>query len=382
MLVERTNVTNHDESLKQTALTERHKTLGARMVPFAGWEMPVQYEGILAEHAAVRNQAGLFDLGHMGQVEVTGPDALEFLQYSTSNDVSTVEPGKAKYGLLPNDDGGVVDDIIVYRYPEGRDGYMVCINAANIDKDVARWQELIARRSDLNVSLVDISPDLGMIAIQGPNAVEIVKLITTDPVEKIEYFSWVAGNIAGVEAMVARTGYTGEDGYEFYAPQDQIGTIWDALMEAGAPLGLVPVGLGARDTLRLEARMPLYGQELSDTISPYEAGLGWAVSLTKGDFVGREQMAAIKEKGATRRTVGFVTTGRSGAPRTHCEVQVGGKTVGEVTSGTFSPTLQQNIGLAIVDRDVAGIGKPLQIIVRGKPVDAVQVKVPFYKRDS
>jgi aminomethyltransferase len=373
-------VAAQDETLKQTALTERHKALGARMVPFAGWEMPVQYEGILAEHAAVRERAGLFDLGHMGQVGITGPDALEFLQYTTTNDVSSLEPGEAKYGLLPNDDGGVVDDIIVYRNPPGQDGYMVCINAANIEKDVARWQELAARRSDLNVSVTDLSPSLGMIAIQGPRAVEIVKQVTTDPVEEIGPFSWRNATVAGVEASVARTGYTGEDGYEFYAPQDQIGAIWDALMTAGEPFGIAPVGLGARDTLRLEARMPLYGQELSDTISPYEAGLGWAVSLTKGEFVGREQMAAVKDRGAPRRTVGFVTMGRSGAPRTHCEVQVDGRTVGEVTSGTFSPTLQQNIGLALVDRDVAGIGKPLQIIVRGKPVEAVQVKVPFYKR--
>ena len=352
------------------------------MVPFAGWEMPVQYEGILAEHAAVRNQAGLFDLGHMGQVDVSGPDALAFLQYSTSNDLASLEPGQAKYGLLPNDDGGVIDDIIVYRYPAGRDGYMVCVNASNVERDVARWQELVARRPDLDVTVTNVSPDYGMIAIQGPKSVEIVKRVTTDPVEDIDYFTWQAATIAGVETLTARTGYTGEDGYEFYAPQDQIAMIWDALMEAGAPLGLVPVGLGARDTLRLEARMPLYGQELSDTISPYEAGLGWAVNLTKGDFVGRDAMAAMKEKGAPRRTVGFVTTGRSGAPRTHAEVQVDGQTVGEVTSGTFSPTLQQNIGLALIDREAAGIGKPLQIIVRGKPVDAVQVKVPFYKRDA
>jgi aminomethyltransferase len=276
----------------------------------------------------------------------------------------------------------VVDDIIVYRYPEGRDGYMVCINAANIDKDVERWHELVARRSDLEVTVTNVSPYLGMIAIQGPKAVEIVKQITEAPVDSIGNFAWKQGEVTGVDTLIARTGYTGEDGFEFYAAQDQIGKIWDALMEVGTPLGLKPVGLGARDTLRLEARMPLYGQELSDTISPYEAGLGWAVSLTKGDFVGREPMAAVKAQGAPRRTVGFVTTGRSGAPRTHCEVQVDGRTVGEVTSGTFSPTLQQNIGLAIVDREVAGIGKPLQIIVRGKPVDAVQVKVPFYKRDA
>jgi aminomethyltransferase len=380
MRVEGVNVGEDVQTLKQTALTERHKALGARMVPFAGWEMPVQYEGILAEHAAVRERAGLFDLGHMGQVEVTGPDALEFLQYSTTNDVSSLQPGEAKYGLLPNENGGIVDDIIVYRYPEGKDGYLVCVNASNTGKDLAHWQSLANRRRDLSVNLRDLSPTLGMIAIQGPRAVEIVKQISSDAVEDIGPFSWRSIMVAGVNAYVARTGYTGEDGYEFYAPQDNIGVIWDALMSAGEHYGIAPVGLGARDTLRLEARMPLYGQELSDTINPYEAGLGWAVSLTKGDFVGREQMAAVKDKGADRRTVGFVTQGRTGAPRPHCEVQVAGRTVGEVTSGTFSPTLQRNIGLALVERDVAGVGKPLQIIVRGKPVEAVQVKVPFYKR--
>lgn len=373
---------DNGDSLKQTPLGDRHRALGARMVPFAGWEMPVQYEGILAEHKAVRTAAGLFDLGHMGQVDVTGPDALAFLQYSTSNDVSELEPGRAKYGLLQNDNGGVVDDIIVYRHLEGEDGYMVCVNASNTDKDVARWLEVAERRPDLDVTITDRSPELGMIAIQGPNAVKIVEQVTSDPVSDVDYFSWIQGIIGGVPARIARTGYTGEDGYEFYTDLADIATVWDALMEAGKDDGLVAVGLGARDTLRLEARMPLYGQELGDDISPYEAGLGWAVSLTKGDFVGREPIAEAKTNGVPRRTVGFVTTGRSGAPRTHAPVQVDGVDVGEVTSGTFSPTLGQNIGLALIDKTYAGIGKPLQIIVRDKPVEAVQVRTPFYKRES
>lgn len=370
----------NNTSLKQTALYDRHRDLGARLIPFAGWEMPVQYEGIIAEHRAVRNQAGLFDLGHMGQLEVTGPDALAFLQYTTTNDLSALRPGQAKYTLLSNENGGVIDDLIVYRSPEGEDGYMVVMNASNADRDVAWWQEMRARRDDMNVSLRDISPEIGMIAIQGPRAEEITQRITGTPLAEIDYFAWQNADIAGVSTKIARTGYTGEDGFEFYASNQDIGRIWDALMDAGEDSGLVPVGLGARDTLRLEARMPLYGQELGDDISPYEAGLGWAVSLDKGDFVGRDRMAEVKEQGPERRTVGFKMTGRGGSPRTHYRVQVDGEDVGEVTSGAMSPSLGENIGLALVKRSVSGVGKPLQVVVRGKPVDAVQVKTPFYKR--
>lgn len=342
--------------------------------------MPVQYEGIIAEHRAVRSQAGLFDLGHMGQFEVTGPDALTFLQYTTTNDLSGLVSGQAKYTLLSNENGGVIDDLIVYRYPEGEDGYMVVMNASNADRDVAWWQEVRARRDDLNVNLGNISDDLGMVAIQGPQAEEITQRIASIPLQSIEYFTWRNGDIAGVSTKIARTGYTGEDGFEFYASNDDIGRIWDSLMDAGKESGLVPVGLGARDTLRLEARMPLYGQELGEDISPYEAGLGWAVSLDKGDFVGRDRMALVKEQGAERRTVGFRLTGRGGSPRTHYRVQVDGQDVGEVTSGAMSPTLGENIGLALINRSASGVGKPLQIVIRGRPVDAVQVKTPFYKR--
>ena len=368
--------------LKRTALFEQHEALGAKIVPFAGWEMPVQYEGILAEHKRVRSGVGLFDLGHMGQVEVTGPDALEFLQYTTTNDISGLAPGDAKYGLLPNDNGGVVDDIIVYRCPEGEPGYMVVVNAANTDKDVAWWEELRQRRLDLDVNLDDISHKLGMIAIQGPLASQVVGKITDERIDDIPYFSWKNAEVAGVNAKIARTGYTGEDGFEFYATQDDTVAIWSALLTAGQEEGIAPIGLGARDTLRLEARMPLYGQELGDDISPYEAGLGWAVSLKKGEFVGKEQMQSVKSAGAPRRTVGFMTTERSASPRSHCAVQLDGREIGYVTSGTFAPSLGQNIGLALIDREYAGIDKPLQIIVRDKAVNAVQVKTPFYKREA
>jgi aminomethyltransferase len=365
---------------KRTALHQRHIELGGRMVSFAGWEMPIQYTGILGEHKAVRTAAGLFDLGHMGQVEFTGPDALAFLQRTTTNDVSTLTPGDAQYALLPNDQGGVVDDIIVYRRPEGEDGYLVVVNAANRQRDVAWWQELRERYSDLDVSVRDLSEATGMLAIQGPRAEVITAAVTDTDLAGIENFSWRRGVVAGTDALIARTGYTGEDGFEFYADNDEIVTIWDALFAAGEREGLVPVGLGARDTLRLEARMPLYGQELGDDISPYEAGLGWAVKLDAKEFVGQEAMAAVKAGKPKRRTVGFTTVGRSSAPRSQCRVFAGGTEVGHVTSGAFSPTLQKNIGLALVDRAFAGVGKPLQVEIRGKLVDAEQVKTPFYKR--
>lgn len=368
--------------LKRTVLFERHMELGARIIPFAGWEMPVQFEGILAEHNRVRSRVGLFDLGHMGQVAVTGPDALEFLQYTTTNDLSGLAPGEARYGLLPNDKGGVVDDIIVYRSPEGEPGYMIVVNAANTSKDVEWWQELRNRRPNWDVTLHDISSEVGMIAIQGPLASKVVSKVTSENIDEVPYFSWRNAVVAGVNAKMARTGYTGEDGFEFYAAQDATVAIWNALLEAGNDEGIAPIGLGARDTLRLEARMPLYGQELADDISPYEAGLGWAVSLKKGDFVGRGPMESMKTAGAPRRIVGFATTERSATPRSHCEVRLNGREIGSVTSGTFSPTLGQNIGLALIDREYAGIGKPFQITVRDKAVNAVQIKTPFYKRDA
>jgi aminomethyltransferase len=373
-------MTNSTATDRRTALHQRHIDSGARMVSFAGWEMPIQYTGILGEHQAVREAAGLFDLGHMGEVAFTGPDAEAFLQWTTTNDVSALAPGAAQYALLPNETGGAIDDIIVYRRPEGEEGYLVVVNAANHERDVAWLNELRKRRNDLDVTVTDVSGETGMIAIPGPKAEAITAKVTDADLGAIAPFHWARGTVAGIDAMIARTGYTGEDGFEFYASNDDIVTIWDALMEAGEPEGLVPVGLGARDTLRLEARMPLYGQELGEAISPYEAGLGWAIKPDAKDFVGREAMVATKGTGSTRKAVGFTTVVRSSAPRTHCKVFVDGEEIGEVTSGALSPTLQGNIGLALIDRAHAGVGKPLQIEIRGKLVDAEQVKTPFYKR--
>jgi len=370
-----------DVESKKTPIYDRHIAEGARMIPFAGWIMPVQYRGIIAEHKAVRTAAGLFDIGHMGQVDVTGPDALAFLQYLTPNDVAALEHAQAHYSLLPNKEGGVVDDIIIYRRPHG-DGYMVVINAANRAKDVAWMQKIRSERPDLDVTVDDITDRTGMIAIQGPKAIAIVQSLTTADLAGVPYFSWLELDVAGIHAFAGHTGYTGEDGYEFFTKKSDILPLWDALIEAGQGYGLQPIGLGARDTLRLEARMPLYGNELADDINPLEAGLGWVIKLEKGDFVGRPPIAAMKESGPPRRTVGFRLTERGGSPRSHYEVRANGKPVGHVTSGAMSPTLGENIGLALIDREAAGIGKPLEIIIRDKPVAAVQVKLPFYKRSS
>lgn len=369
------------DALQHTALTSRHEALGARMVPFAGWYMPVQYSGILNEHRTVRTAAGLFDLGHMGQVRVTGPDALDYLQQVTSNDVAALQPGEAQYSMLPNPTGGVIDDIIVYRLQD-EPGYFVVINAANHAKDVAWLQEQRSARPRLEVEVRDVSDDLGMIAIQGPNALEIVGALTDAPLAELKPFSCSRATVAGIPLLAARTGYTGEDGFEFYVPQDATMALWDALMAAGEPLGLAPIGLGARDTLRLEARMPLYGNELADDISPLEAGVGWAVKLDKGDFVGRDAIARLKEDGVPRKTVGFRLVERAGSARHGYEVQVDGHVVGVVTSGGRSPSLGDEIGLALVDAGVAGVGKPLDIIIRGRPVRAEQVKLPFYRRSK
>lgn len=370
---------DEQEVTQKTPLYDRHIALGAKMIPFAGWIMPVQYAGIIAEHRCVRSEAGLFDLGHMGQVEVTGPDALSFLQYIATNDVSKLEPGHAQYSLLTNEQGGVVDDIIIYREPS-KEGYMVVVNASNKEKDVTWMQEWARRRSDLRVSVLDISDRLGMVAIQGPESEAIVSKLTSIDLAELPGFTLVEGEIAGIPVKLARTGYTGEDGFEIYPPIDRTVELWDALMSAGAAHGLQPVGLGARDTLRLEARMPLYGNELGDDITPLEAGLGWAVDLNKGEFVGSAALVAQKAAGVPRKTVGFQMTERSGAPRSHCSVQVNGSEVGYVTSGAMSPTLGENIGLALVESSAAGVGKPLEIVIRDRPYSAVQIKLPFYRR--
>jgi aminomethyltransferase len=373
-------LTETDTEVLYTPLYDRHVALGARLIPFAGWMMPVQYEGILHEHRVVRGKAGLFDLGHMGQVEVTGPDSLEFLQYVATNDVSKLEPGQAQYALLTNENGGVVDDIIIYRPNEG-EGYFVCVNASNKDKDVAWMQQWARARTDLEVTVTDISDKTGMIAIQGPEAEKIMAPLVANPVGDLDNFAWMPNAINGIPVRLARTGYTGEDGFEIYSDIGDVGAIWDIVYEAGQPYGLEAIGLGARDTLRLEARMPLYGNEMDDVVTPLEAGLGWAVKLDKGDFIGRDKLVAQKEAGVPRKTIGFVIEGRSGSPRSHCALSVDGREVGYVTSGAFSPTFEKNLGLGLVDADIAGVGKPIDVIIRDRAVPATQVKTPFYKRE-
>jgi aminomethyltransferase len=317
----------------------------------------------------------------MGQVDVDGPDALAYLQYVTTNDVSTLGAGEAQYSMLLYPHGGVVDDIIVYRRPSGP-GYFVVINAANIDKDVSWLFEHASERSDLDMSVAHVSDDYGMIALQGPSAEAIAGGLSSVDLSDMAAFTCRDTTVGGVPCLAARTGYTGEDGWEFYCPIDQAVALWDALMEAGTDYGLQPIGLGARDTLRLEARMPLYGNEISDTINPLEAGLRWVVKLNKGNFIGREALVAAREAGVKRRTVGFKLVERGGVPRSHYDVLVNGESVGFVTSGTASPTLGENIGLAVIEREFAGVGRPLEIAIRNRNVQAEQVKLPFYSRNA
>ena len=363
--------------LRATALNAVHRRMGARMVEFGGWDMPVRYSGDLEEHRTVREAAGLFDLGHMGQVVVSGPDALAYLQWLVTNDMASLKVNSSRYALLCKPDGGTLDDLFIYRLP---DRWFVVVNASNRDKDVA-WMQ--ARRADLpewDVTVRDVTDQTGMLALQGPLAERILQKLTGADLAALPYFDVVEGTVAGVPTLIGRTGYTGEDGFELYFPIDQNEHLWATILEAGKPDGLQPIGLGARDTLRLEAKMALYGHELTEEINPLEAALSWAVSFDKGDFIGREALVRVRDAKPARRLVGFRMVERGGAPRAGYEVRVDGQPVGFVTSGTHSPTLNQSIGLALVRRNVAGVGKPLDIVIRGKPVRAEQVKTPFYQR--
>ncbi len=368
--------TNTSEA-KRTPLYAEHQRLGARMIPFGGWDMPVQYTGIIEEHRAVRNAAGVFDLGHMGQAVVSGPDAERFVQHIGTNDLNRIPVGLAQYSVLCRPGGGTVDDIFIYRLTDGR--IFICLNASNTDKDVAWMQEQRAA-TGMECVVRNVSDATGMLAVQGPRAIAIVQRLTDADVEAIPRFGVITAPVNGAETIIGRTGYTGEDGVELYPPVNAVVPLWRALLETGAADGLQPIGLGARDTLRLEAKMALYGHELSEEINPLEAALSWAVAFDKGDFIGRDALLAVKDAGGpARRLVGFRMTGR-GIPRADYPVAVDGETVGYVTSGGYAPTLDANIGLALVSRGVAGIGKPLDILIRNQPVAAEQVRTPFYKR--
>ncbi|WFA85406.1 glycine cleavage system aminomethyltransferase GcvT [Paenibacillus amylolyticus] len=347
---------------------------GVRCIDFGGWELPVQFSGIQKEHEAVRERAGLFDVSHMGEFTVQGEQAEVFLQQMMTNDVTTLVPGQAQYTLMCYPDGGVVDDLLVYKLEDQH--YMLVVNASNIDKDWAWLQEHLIP----GVSMNNDSEQTALLALQGPLAVDIIGKVTDTDVSSIEPFRFVQdAEVCGVKLLLSRTGYTGEDGFELYVPADQAAVVWNGLMQAGEGHGLVPTGLGARDTLRFEARLPLYGQELSATISPLEAGVGMFVKLNAGPFIGHEALLQQKTDGPARKLVGIEVLER-GIPRPHYPIYAEGVQIGEVTTGTQSPTLKRNLGLALIDSKYAALGTPLEIEIRGKKLKAEVVKTPFHKR--
>ncbi|MGD0033642.1 glycine cleavage system aminomethyltransferase GcvT [Paenibacillus illinoisensis] len=347
---------------------------GVRCIDFGGWELPVQFSGIQKEHEAVRERAGLFDVSHMGEFTVQGEQAEAFLQKLTTNDVTTLVPGQAQYTLMCYPDGGVVDDLLVYKLEDQH--YMLVVNASNIDKDWAWLQEHMVS----GVSMTNDSAETALLALQGPLAADIIGKVTDTDVSIIEPFRFVQNaEVCGVKLLLSRTGYTGEDGFELYVQADQAAAVWNGLMEAGADHGLVPAGLGARDTLRFEAKLPLYGQELSPTISPLEAGVGMFVKLNAGPFIGHEALLQQKNDGPARKLVGIEVLER-GIPRPHYPIYAEGVQIGEVTTGTQSPTLKRNLGLALINSQYAALGTPLEIEIRGKKLKAEVVKTPFHKR--
>ncbi|MGE3174291.1 MAG: glycine cleavage system aminomethyltransferase GcvT [Planctomycetota bacterium] len=361
--------------MRETALKEVHASLGARLVPFAGWTMPVQYEGILDEARTVRSRAGLFDLGHMGRVRVRGPQAVEYLQRLQTNDAGTMTPGRIRYALILDDQGRTQDDILLYREPGG-DGWFVVINAGNSERDLGIMRALA---QDFDVEVEDQTDALGMIAIQGPRSQDITQRICDADLAALKYYTWTTGTVCGETMEISRTGYTGEDGFEIYVPQHKTTAVWNAFFAAGAEHGLKPIGLGARDTLRHEAGMPLYGHEIDETTNPLEAGLGWAVKFTH-DFVGRTALERLQQKGGTgRQLVGLVTDSKR-CPRQGYKVRHGGREIGHVCSGNISPTLDTNIATAYVRDEYAAAGTELEFLVRDKAEPCKVVALPFYKR--
>jgi aminomethyltransferase len=365
-------------TLQRTSLFPLYAAAGAKVIDFGGWELPVQFTSIIQEHEAVRSRAGLFDVSHMGEVLVDGNDALQFLQSVTTNDVATLRMGQAQYSLMCYPDGGVVDDLLVYRLAE--QSYMLVINAANIEKDFNWLQQHQAG----DVQLRNISDETAMLALQGPAAERILQKVTTAPLQSLPPFHFLQDvelqSELPIRALISRTGYTGEDGFELYVNGNDAQTLWQLLVTAGADDEMVLAGLGARDTLRFEAKLPLYGQELSPTISPLEAGLGYFVKLNKeADFIGKQALVEQKAAGVARKLVGIEMLER-GIPRTGYPVYVGEQRIGEVTTGTQSPTLKKNVGLALIDSKFAELGSQVSVEIRGKQVQAMVVKAPFYKR--
>jgi aminomethyltransferase len=343
------------------------------MVDFGGWDMPVQYTGILEEHHAVRRAAGLFDVSHMGEIDIRGPQAFALANYATTNGVARLKPGQIQYSGLLYDSGGFVDDILVHKVAD--DHYFLCVNASNQEKDYEQIRSLNRWEAEVEFS----SERYAQLAVQGPKALDTLQRLTATALGRIRYYWFADGEVAGVPARIARTGYTGEDGFEIYVPPDKAARVWDLLLEVGAPFGIKPCGLGARNTLRLEAGMALYGHEIDASIRPFEANLDWIVKMDKGDFCGRPALEQLARDGIRRKLIGFEMRGRAVA-REGYEVHLGGSPAGWVTSGGPSPTLNKNIGFCYLPADQAVEGRTIEVLVRGQLAEAVTVSTPFYKR--
>jgi aminomethyltransferase len=347
--------------------------MGARMVPFGGWDMPVEYSGIIAEHMAVRTRAGLFDVSHMGRVEVEGSAALTLLQSVTSNDVSKLQDGQAQYTALLNERGGIVDDLLIHKVADGK--YLLCVNASRREADLA-W---ITRHNRSGAVVHNISDNTSQLALQGPRSIAILQPMTNVDLASIRYYWFTRGAVAGISCWVARTGYTGEDGFEMYIPAEESERLWKALLDAGAGEGILPCGLGARNTLRLEAGMLLYGNDMNEQTTPLEVGLGWVTKLDKGEFLGRSVLERQKREGVPAQLAGFRMTDRAIA-RDHAAVYREGARVGQVTSGSHVPYLKQNIGLAMLPSSLVKPGERIAIEIRGNMAAAEVVPTPFYRR--
>jgi aminomethyltransferase len=363
-----------DTSLKRTPLYDAHVRAGARMVPFGGWDMPVQYRGIIDEHRTVRSAVGLFDVSHMGEFEIEGPDALATLQSLTTNDVAALEIGQVQYSLLCYPDGGVVDDLTLYRL--GPDHYMMTVNASNIDKDWA-WVTERSKAEERRARWRNVSAETGLIAVQGPKAEALVGRLADQDVARIGYYRFTRGKVAGAAAVLSRTGYTGEDGFELYLGAAETPRVWAALLEAGTPDGVAPIGLGARDTLRLEMRYALYGNDIDQTTNPLEAGLGWVVKPAKGEFIGREAIEKVRAAGLARRLVGLEMADRSVARHGYPVLKDGAR-AGLVTSGSYGPSVDRSIAMAYVAAAHTAVGTEVQVEIRGQGRPARVVKTPFW----
>jgi aminomethyltransferase len=365
----------HSE-LKKTPLNAIHRALNAKMVDFGGWDMPVEYKGIVEEHKAVRERVGLFDVSHMGEIEVSGPKALELLQLVTTNDVSKLTIGRAQYSGLLYETGGFVDDIIVHKV--GDHNYFVCVNASNQDKDFFHILKH-AQAHKLDAMIADMGSEYAQLAIQGPKATTVLQKLTASDLGPTKRYHFVDGEVSGTTARIARTGYTGEDGWEIYIVPSEAERLWNEILKAGAEFDILPCGLGARNTLRMEAAMPLYGHEIHASITPWEAGLDWIVKLDKGDFLGRDALVKQRERGITRKLTGFEMKDR-GIARDGYEINVSGAGAGWVTSGGPAPTLNKNIGMCYLPLEWAEPGHAIEVLVRGRGVEAVTIPMPFYKR--